>query len=353
VKPLFRSIAAAALCAALLTGCSTSNQGGTSDTSTGTTAASEGTVMKPTTKTGQLHLAYVPVVMNTSYEMVLAGIKEAIDANGGESWATLTVQAPSSNTSTLQEQPNILEGLTQQNIDAIIMATEDQDAMLPYIKAASEKGIPIFLFNMSTISKNDPYYVTCVTFDQYGASYQIGEWAVDRFKGRDIEVAVLEGFPGVVNSQRLDGFMDAIKGSPNLKVVASQQADWTRAQGQTVTENILQAHPNVEFIYGLYDEMALGAVAAVKQAGKLGQISIAGYDNTADGRESILAGELTVTVDTASKAMGTGVLNAVKDFVQLGKAVPREVMIPTQVYDTNTIGDFDPNNYTYVPPTGK
>ncbi|MDR0960076.1 MAG: sugar ABC transporter substrate-binding protein [Propionibacteriaceae bacterium] len=356
MKTTARRLGAAILCAALLAGCSTSNQaGGTDETTDASTAtsASDGTRMEPTTKTDQLHLAYVPVVMNTSYEMVLAGIKEGIDANGGEEWATLTVQAPSSNTATLQEQPDILEGLAQQDIDAIIMATEDQDAMLPYIEAASEKGIPIFLFNMSTISENDPWYVTCVTFDQYEASHQIGEWAVDHFAGKEVEVAVLEGFPGVVNTQRLEGFMDAIADHPNLKVVASQQADWTRAQGQTVTENILQAHPNVGFIYGLYDEMALGAVAAVKQANKLGQIAIAGYDNTADGRDSILAGELTVTVDTASKQMGTDVLNAVKEFVQEGKEVPREIMIPTTVYDTETIGDFDPNNYTYVPPTEK
>lgn len=345
----------------LAAGCSTSNQPGTSPqtsapapaTSAATPSADPGaanaTIMQPTTNTEQLHLAYVPVVMNTSYEMVLAGIKEEIDANGGESWATLTVQAPSSNNSTLQEQPNILEALMQQDIDAIIMATEDQEAMLPYIRAASEKGIPIFLFNMATLSENDPYYVTCVTFDQYQASYQIGEWANQNLT-EPTEVAVLQGFPGIVNTQRLDGFMDAIKDNANLKVVASQQADWTRAKGQSVTENILQANPDVGFIYGLYDEMALGAVAAVKAAGKLDQIKIAGYDNTKDGRQSILAGELTVTVDTGSKAMGTLVTQAVKQFVQLGQPVDRLINVPTTVYDQSNMDTFDPNNYEYVPP---
>ena len=354
MKRLIRGLVAATIPLALLAGCSTSNQPGAASTapSSGGSAsesATSGTLMKPTTKTGPLHLAYVPVVMNTSYEMVLAGIKEEIDKNGGESWATLTVQAPSSNTATLQEQPSILETLSQQNIDAIIMATEDQEAMLPYIKEVSEKGIPVFLFNMATLSENDQYYVTCVTFDQYGASHQIGEWANKTFTS-PTKVAVLQGFPGVVNDQRLNGFMDAIKGNSNLSVVASQQADWTRAKGQTVTENILQANPDVGFIYGLYDEMALGAVAAVKAAGKLDQIKIAGYDNTKDGRQSILNGELTATVDTGSKAMGTLVLQAVKKFVQDGQTVDRKIDVPTTVYDKSNMNTFDPKNYEYVPP---
>jgi ribose transport system substrate-binding protein len=234
-------------------------------------------------------------------------------------------------------------------VDAIALATEDQNAMLPYIKAAADKGIPVFLFNMSEVSPDDPYYVTNVSFDQYGASHQIGEWAIDHFGDEPTKIAVLEGFPGVVNTQRLDGFMDAIKGHDNLEVVASQAADWTRAKGQTVTENILQAHPDIDFIYGLYDEMALGAVAAVKGAGKLGDVVIAGYDNTRDGYESIKAGELSVTVDTASKAMGVGVVQAIKDFVVDGKKIDRSIMQQTVVYDASNIDEFNTDNYIYVP----
>lgn len=333
----------------LLVGCSTSNQQNTTpaNSSSGSVDNAQ-TLMKPTTKKNKLKIAYVAVVMNTSYEMVLAGIKEQIDSYGGGEWADLTIQAPSSNTSTLQEQPNIIEGLIQQDIDAIILATEDQEAMLPHIKAASEKGIPVFLFNMATLSENDPYYVTCVTFDQYKASYKIGEWANKHFT-EPTEVAVLEGFPGIVNTQRLDGFKDAIKDNPNLTIVASQQADWTRAKGQSVTENILQANPNIKFIYGLYDEMALGAVAAVKASGHLDSIAIAGYDNTKDGRESIMAKELTVTVDTGSKEMGKQVLQAVKTFVQDGQPLDRLIDVESTVYDQSNISSFDVTNYEYVP----
>jgi len=347
MRKLATPLAGLAVIALALSGCSTSNQAPTTGDSPA--AASDGTVMEPTTKDTPIKIAFVPVVMNTSYDMVLSGIKEEIERQGGDDFAELLVQAPSGNTSSLQEQPNILEGLIQQDVDAIALATEDQNAVLPYIKAAADKGIPVFLFNMSEVSADDPYYVTNVSFDQYGASHQIGEWAVDHFGDEPTKVAVLEGFPGVVNTQRKDGFVDALEGHDNFEIVASQAADWTRAKGQSVTENILQANPDVDFIYGLYDEMALGAVAAVKGAGRLGDIVIAGYDNTRDGYESIKAGELTVTVDTASKAMGVGVVQAIKAFVVDGKKIDRSIMQKTVVYDASNIDSFDVSNYTYVP----
>lgn len=348
-KPIAAMILALALPAIVLTGCATSNQPGTGTPAPAESSASGETTMQPTTKDAPLKIAFVPVVMNTSYDMVLSGLKEEVERQGGADFAEILVQAPSGNTSSLQEQPNILEGLIQQNVDAIALATEDQGAMLPYIKAAADKGIPVFLFNMAEVSADDPYYVTNVSFDQYEASHLIGEWAIQHFDGADTKVAVLEGFPGLVNTQRLDGFMDAIKGDSNFEVVASQPADWTRAKGQSVTENILQANPDVSFVYGLYDEMALGAVAAIKGAGKLGDITVAGYDNTRDGYESIKAGELTATVDTASKAMGVGLVKAIKDFVIDGKKIPRSIMQELKVYDQSNIDSFNTDNYIYVP----
>lgn len=358
MKKLTAMIAAATLPILSLAACSTSNQTVVptgSISSKATNAGAGQTVMEPTKKSTPLRIAYVPVVMNTQYDMVLSGIKEEVDRSGGKNFAQIIVQAPSGNTSSLQEQPNILEGLIQQKIDAIALSTEDESAMMPYIKAASEKKIPIFLFNMAEVSAADTYYVTQVGYDQYEASKLIGEWAVKHFTGKETKIAVLEGFPGLLNTQRLNGFKDAIKGSSNLKIAASQSADWTRAKGQSVTENILTANPGIKFIYGMYDEMALGAVAAVKGTGHPGDIVVAGYDNTRDGYDSIKAGELQVTVDTGAKQMGVNLITAIRTFVVEGKPVERSIMVPPKVYDQSNIGTFDVKNYVYVPqqPTTK
>ena len=99
----------------------------------------------------------------------------------------------------------------------------------------------------------------------------------------------------------------------------------------------------------MYDEMALGAVAAVKAKGMPDLINIAGYDNTKDGYESIKAGELTCTVDTASKEMGINIIKAIKDYVVLGKEVEKEINSTLVVYDQENIDTFDVENYIYVP----
>ncbi len=306
-------------------------------------------MLKPMTKTLPLTIAYVPNVMNTHYEMVLSGIKEQIERYGGEKFAKLLLQVPTSNTTSIQEQSNILENLVEQKVDAIFLATESEEAEMPYMKKATEAGIPVFLFNMAELRPDDPYYVTMVGYDQKHAGYLIGEWAVKHFGDKPTKTAILEGFPGVVNSMRLDGFKCAIAGHDNFNIAASQVADWTRAKGQEVTENLLTAHPDINFLFGLYDEMALGAITAIKERGLMQQIAVAGYDNTKDANASIKAGEMMVTVDTAAKEMGVNLVKALNTFMVDGKSIDRITNSELVVYDQANIGTFNEENYIYVP----
>jgi ribose transport system substrate-binding protein len=306
-------------------------------------------LLEPTTKDLPLTIAYVPNVMNTQYDMVLSGIKEEIDRLGGEEFAKLLVQAPTNNTTSIQEQTNILENVIEQKVDAIFLATESEEAEMPYMKAAEEAGIPVFLFNMAELRPDDPYYVSMIGYDQKNAGYLIGEWAIDYFDGQPTKVAVLEGFPGLVNSMRLDGFKCAIDGQDNFEIVTSQVADWTRAQGQAVAENVLTANPDINFLFGLYDEMSLGAITAIKERGLMEQIVVAGYDNTKDANASIKAGEMMVTVDTAAKEMGVNLIKTLKAFAVDGQEVDRIINSQLVVYDQSNIDTFNEENYIYVP----
>ena len=296
-----------------------------------------------------LKIAYVPVVMNTHYDMVLSGLKEGIDRNGGEDFAILQSYIPSSNEKSFEEQITILETLLQQkDLDVLIYATENEEAMMPYLRRFCEQGVYVFLFNTTELKEENTFYVTTATYDQYEASHLVGEWAVEYFGDKPTYIAVLEGTPGDLNTTRLNGFMDAIEGHDNLQVVASQNANWNRAEGQTVTENLLISHPEINFIYGMYDEMALGAVAACKNANR-SDIVIAGYDNTQDAYSSILAGELSATVNTAAKEQGTNLINAIIDYTLLGKDVPKVINSKLTVYSKDNITEFNTENYKYVP----
>jgi ribose transport system substrate-binding protein len=335
----------------MLAACSTSNQSAADQSgSRSESGTSPGeSAIAPLSKDGPLTISYIPITMNTQYTMTQYGMQEQIDRLGGSDFATLDVQAPASNDQSLSMQPSIMENAIAKGVDAIVLSTEDEQAMLPYMKKATEAGIPVFLTNMAEVNEDDAYFVSNIGYSQYDASHLIGEWVVDDTAGKDAKIGILEGYPGLLNDQRLAGFKDAIADHANLEVVASQTADWTRAKGQEVTENILTASPDIDIIYGMYDEMALGAVSAIKTMSTEKDIIVAGYDNTADGNAAIKNGELAVTVDTGSKKVGVELINAIKSFVTEGKAVDREINVPPTIVDATNVDEFGEDTYEYVP----
>ena len=304
----------------------------------------------PSKKEGPLKIAVVVVTLNPTSDLLVAGMQEEIDRNGGAEFATFQMLAPTSTTTSLQDQPAIMESVLQQDYDVIILATESEEAMIPYVKQAAEKGIAVFMLNTPSISSNNIYYISSLGAEQSDQSKKIGEWIVNKYKDvEEVNVAVLEGFPGIVNTQRLDGLKSGIAGADNIHIVASQSADWTRAKACDVTENILAANSDIDVIVGLYDEMALGAVSVVKAKGLLDQIAVCGYDNTKDAYQSIKEGELTCTVDSGYKNLGALAIQTVKAYCKDGQDVPLSVNPEHVVYDQDNIDEFDVNNYEYIP----
>jgi ABC-type sugar transport system substrate-binding protein len=114
-----------------------------------------------------------------------------------------------------------------------------------------------------------------------------------------------------------------------LKVVAEQPADWDRAKGQAVMENILTGNPNIKAVFASNDNMALGAIEALKSANKLQDILVVGFDANPDAAASVLAGEMSATVAQAPKNMGAlGVENVLK--LKKGETIPENI-------DTGTV----------------
>jgi len=301
----------------------------------------------PTKKKTPIKVGFTPTAMNTHYDVVIAGAKAAVEELGGPSVIDLVIQAPSSQSGTA-EQMNIVEGWVQQGFDAIAICSANDQAMTPIYKKAAEKGIPVFVFNTPVPMSVNPYYVSNVGYDQDEAGRLMGLWLVQNFGSKPTNLAILEGLPGVHNTERMKGFKKAIDGTPNIKVAASQPADWVRDKGQSVMENILTANSNIDVVWGMYDEMALGALAAIKSRGMAGKITVMGYDNTPDAYEAIKRGDMHVTVDTAPKEMGYNLIMAVKKYVIDGEMVPKVINSKIAVWDQSNIAQFDTNNYKFV-----
>ena len=296
---------------------------------------------------GKIRIGFSPTAMNTHYDVVIAGARQAIRELGDDKFE-LVIQAPSGQ-SGIAEQMNIVETWVNQGYDAIALATANDQAMMPIYEKAAAAGIPIFLFNMPVTDSDNPYYVSNVGYDQFEAGRLMGLYTVEQYGEKPTKLAIIEGLPGVHNTQRLSGFMSGLGDNANITIVASQPGDWVRDRAQSVMENILTANPDgVDVVWGLYDEMALGALAAIRGRGLEDKIDVLGYDNTPDANEAIKRGEMTATVDTAPKEMGYNLVVAIETYVGKGEMLPKVINSEVVVWDQATIANFDPANYVFV-----
>ena len=152
-----------------------------------------------------------------------------------------------------------------------------------------------------------------------------GEYIVELLGGKG-NVVELEGIPGASAARdRGQGFNEAIGGT-DIEVVAKQTANFDRAQGLTVMENILQAQPEIDAVFAHNDEMALGALEAIKASKR--DILVVGFDATDDAKAAVESGEMAATVEQLPKEIGSlGVETAVK--ILNGEKV--ESMIPVDL----------------------
>lgn len=302
----------------------------------------------PTKKATPIKIGLCPTAMNTHYDIVIAGAKQAVKELGGPSVIDLVIQAPSGQSATA-EQVDILESWVQQGYDVIAVCSANDQALTPVYRKAAEKGIPIFHFNTPLSACVNPYFVSNVGYDQTEAGYLEGKWIADNYGSKPFNLVIIEGLPGVHNTERMAGVKKALAAAPNIKIIESQTGDWVRAKSQSVMEDILTKYGDkINGVLGLYDEMSLGALAAIKNRGLAGKIIITGYDNTPDANAAIKRGEMFATVDTAPKDMGYQLIQAAYKYAVKGQMVPKVINSALKVWDQKNISGFDMNNYILV-----
>ncbi|MCC6801670.1 MAG: sugar ABC transporter substrate-binding protein [Anaerolineae bacterium] len=142
------------------------------------------------------------------------------------------------------------------------------------------------------------------------------------------EVAILEGIPGAPSAQaRQQGFVTVLESYPDITVVTSLTANYAREEAARVMEDVLQANPELDAVYGHNDEMALGAVRAIEAAGLTGQIKVYGIDATDDALQAIRDGLMVATVkQQPDLEMATAVESAAA--ILRGESVEPTVIIP-------------------------
>jgi ribose transport system substrate-binding protein len=260
-----------------------------------------------------------PGAGNPFWALVEKGAREKAKELGVD----LVVLAPPQE-SDITSQIAQIEDQMAKGVDGIALAPTDPDALAPIVDEALAEGTKVVFVDTNGKNKG----VTFIgTNNEMGAKLAADYICKNVPKGSD--VAILQGI--IVQSTgrfRADGSHKGLT-ECGLNIVAEQPADWDRAKGQAVMENILVGNPNIKAVFASNDNMALGAAEALKQAGGLDKVLLVGFDANPDAAVSILAGEMSASV--AQNPYNMGALSV----ESLLKLIKGEKLAP--VIDTGTV----------------
>lgn len=196
-----------------------------------------------------------------------------------------------------EEQIALAQQVIAQKKDILIMCPADSTGIVPVIEEVNAANIPVI--NLNTKINTDSgtvRYETFVVADNTICGTLCAEELV-RLAGEEGEAIILEGPSGGQVTIDLSNAAQAVFAKyPNIELVDIQDAKFDRSTAFNTTQNLLQAHPNLKIIFSCNDEMALGAVEALKEAGKLDQVVVGGIDGNQDALKAIKEGTMEATV---------------------------------------------------------
>jgi ribose transport system substrate-binding protein len=212
-------------------------------------------------------------------------------------------------------QTKIVEQMILAKVDALVIAPSDSKAMVPVIKKAVDAGITVINIDNQldpAIVKSKNISVPFVGPDNRKGARLVGEYLAKQLKAGD-EVGIIEGVSTTTNAQqRTAGFKDAMEVA-QIKIVSLQSGDWEIDKGNKVAASILSEYPDVKALLTGNDSMAVGAVSAVRAAGKAGQVKVVGYDNINAIKPMLKDGRVLATADQfAAKQAVFGIETALK-----------------------------------------
>lgn len=221
------------------------------------------------------------------------------------------------------KQTSDIEDLVSRNVGVLIVNPVDSDAVAPAVKSAMSQGIKVIAVDRGVNGVD----VDCqIASDNVAGARMATEYLME-LVGEGAKVAELQGVPGAsATIDRGAGFHQVADQS--LQVAASQTANFNRAEGMTVMENILQSDGTIKGVFAHNDEMALGAVEAVAASGK--DIKIVGFDATDDAQKAVKDGKIAATVAQKPDKMGeTAIGTAVK--IMAGETVEKSIPVEVEL----------------------
>jgi simple sugar transport system substrate-binding protein len=233
-----------------------------------------------------------------------------------------------------ENQIKAIRAFIAQKVDVIMLSPVVEDGFEPVLKEAKAAGIPVVLSDRRAKVPDD-YYATFIGSDFVEEGRRAANWLAKRMNGK-ANIAELEGTTGSAPANdRKAGFAEVLAKHPDMKILMSQTGDFTRAGGKEVMEAFLKS-PQGKQINALYahnDDMALGAIQAIEEAGlKPGKdITIVSIDGVRGAFEAMLEGKLNCTVE-CNPLIGPLLYDAVEKLAR-GETIPKRLTVDEGVFD--------------------
>jgi ABC-type sugar transport system substrate-binding protein len=344
-------LGSAALATSVLAACSTGGGGGTASTSAAgggsnancplVGAADPGNSKPPSgvasatgapklTQKSTYKVAFSQNASNNPWR--LAETKSFKDEAAKRNWQLTVTDANNDQAKQIQD----IKGLIAQKPDALFIAPITEE-LGNVVVDARKAGIPVFLVDRDVkhdVAKPGQDFVSVMTSD-FVQEGKRAAWAMANATGGNAKIIELEGTTGASPAiDRKKGFDEAIKACPGMQVVVSQDGDFTRDKGRTVTETLLQSHPEATAVYAHNDEMAVGAIAAIKAAGKTPgkDIKLVSIDGEKDALSAIQKGELFTSVE-CSPHFGPKAFDTMTQYAS-GKPTPVALINSDRLFDS-------------------
>jgi inositol transport system substrate-binding protein len=227
-----------------------------------------------------------------------------------------------------------VENFVSQKVDAILVIPVDTDAAQPMTDAAKAAGIPIVYVNRNPSQAGVPY----VGSDSlYAGTVEMEQLA--KLANNKGNIVILQGDPANEAAVLRTKGCNDVAAKVGMTVTKTQAGNWKREEGLAIMENWLQSGDQIDVVCANNDEMALGAIQALKNANLLDKVLVGGVDATKDALAAMKAGELEVTVFQDAVGQGGGGVQAAVDLIG-GKKVPDYVDIPYVLVTPENMAEF-------------
>lgn len=263
---------------------------------------------------------------------------EVAKATAEELGYEATVAAHKGDTNT---ESNLVDAAITNGAKAIILDPANADGSVGVVRKASEAGIPVFLVN-AEINEAGIAIGQLVSNNAQGAA--LGAIAWQEAVGDSAKYVEFFGNPADNNAAtRSNGYNTVLSQYPDLEKVAQEVANWDRTQGYNKMQSIIQANPEIDAVISGNDEMALGAIAALKEAGKLEGTIVGGFDGSPDAVEAVKAGEMAYTVLQPVAIFSEEAVRQADHYIKNGEPMVAE---EKQLFDCLLITPENVANYT-------